>query len=267
MQRTLTQLLFILASFIGFPVLADIPPYNLPYGVTPVSQRIFDLHMAVFYICCGIGVLVFGGLFYCLWAFRQSKGAVPDKKLYEHLGVEILWTIIPFIILVVMAVPATKLLMYMHDTGNPALDIKITGAQWFWHYDYLNQGIGFDSRLSTPQAQIEGRQKKDQWFMLEVDNMLVVPVKAKIRLLLTSKDVIHSWWMPDFGIKQDAIPGYINSNWIYIEKPGIYRGQCAELCGAYHGFMPIVVEALPQDQFNAWVKQWRATHPQPKRVM
>ncbi len=227
---------------------------NLPVGVTPVSREIYDLHMLAFYICCAIGFVVFGALIYLLIKFRRSKGSQPDTTIHEHLGIEILWTVIPFLILVGLAIPATKVLMRIHDTHQPDLDIKITGYQWRWKYEYLNQGISFFSNLSTPQDQIDGQAPKTSEFLLEVDHPVVVPIHKKIRFLVTANDVIHSWWVPDLGVKQDAVPGYINENWAIIEKPGVYRGQCAELCGAYHGFMPIVVKAVSQQAFDQWVK-------------
>ncbi len=230
-----------------------VPPMNLPVGVTPVSHEIYDLHMLAFYICCGIGVVVFGSLIFLLIKYRRSKGA-KSADIHEHLGIEILWTVIPFIILIVLAVPATKVLLRIHDTKQPDIDIKITGYQWRWKYEYLNEGISFFSNMSTPQDQIDGNAPKTPEFLLEVDHPVVVPINKKIRFLLTANDVIHSWWVPDLGVKQDAVPGYVNENWAIIDKPGIYRGQCAELCGAYHGFMPIVVQAVSQQEFNQWVK-------------
>lgn len=230
-----------------------LPPMNLPYGVTPISHQVYDLHMASFYICVGIGAVVFGVMIYTLIRFRKSKGAVA-ANFHEHLGIELLWTIIPFIILVVMAVPATILLIHIHDTKKPDLDVKITGYQWKWKYDYLDQGISFFSDLSTPISEVDDRKPKDKWYLLEVDHPLVLPIKEKIRFLVTSNDVIHSWWVPDLGIKQDAIPGYINQIWTYIDKPGTYRGQCAELCGAFHGFMPIVVKAVTRQEFKKWIE-------------
>lgn len=246
----ITIIFLFLSPALGF----TIPAMNMPYGVTPISHEVYRLHMITFYICAGIGVAVFGVLFYSLFKYRRSKGAVA-AKFHEHAGIEILWTIIPFVILVGMAIPATKALMDIHNTAKPNLDIKVIGYQWKWKYEYLDQGISFFSNLSTPSNQIYGNAKKNPWFLLEVDHPLVVPINEKIRILVTSNDVIHSWWVPDLGIKQDAIPGYINENWFTIEKPGVYRGQCAELCGAFHGFMPIVVKAVTQQQFAAWVKQ------------
>lgn len=251
LSRIISFILALVLIILYTPAYA-IPPMNLPYGVTPISHRIYDLHMITFYICVGIGVIVFGALIYSLIKFRKSKGAV-SKDIHEHLGIEILWTVIPFVILVIMAVPATKLLIAIHNTDKPALDIKITGYQWKWKYDYLDQGITFYSNLSTSSDAIAGNAKRDKWFLLEVDHPVVVPIHKKVRILVTSNDVIHSWWVPDLGVKQDAVPGYINENWFTVDTPGIYRGQCAELCGVNHGFMPIVVKAVSQKAFAKWV--------------
>lgn len=228
-------------------------PLNMPYGVTPISHEVYRLHMDIFYICVAIGVVVFGFLIYSLFKYRKSKGAVA-AEFHEHLGIEILWTVIPFIILIIMAIPATRVLINLHNTQKPDLDIKVVGYQWKWKYEYLDYGINFFSNLSTPLNQIYGTAEKNPWFLLEVDRPLVVPIQKKIRVLVTSNDVIHSWWVPDLGMKQDAIPGFVNENWFIIEKPGTYRGQCAELCGANHGFMPIVVQAVTSEEFNEWVK-------------
>lgn len=235
-----------------------IPALNMPYGVSPISREIYNLHMAGFYICCGIGVVVFGVLIYSLIKFRKSKGA-KAAHFHEHVGFEILWTAIPFFILVALAIPATIVLAHIHDTEKSDLTIKVVGYQWKWKYEYLDQGISFFSNLSTPQEQILNKAPKNEWFLLEVDHPLVVPVNTKIKLLITADDVIHAWWVPDLGIKQDAIPGFINENWIYIEKEGFYRGQCGELCGVYHGFMPIVVQAVSQADFEKWVVDHRPT--------
>lgn len=228
---------------------------NMPYGVTPMSHDIYNLHMITFYICCAIGVVVFSVLFYSIYKYRRSRGA-KAANFHEHPGVEIAWTLIPFLILVGLAIPATIVLKDIHNTNESDLIIKITGYQWKWQYEYLDQGISFFSTLSTPQAQIDNpKEAKDQWFLLEVDNPLVIPVNKKVKILVTSNDVIHDWWVPAFGVKQDAIPGYINENWIEVDKPGTYRGQCGELCGAYHGFMPIVVKAVSDDEFKQWVAE------------
>jgi cytochrome c oxidase subunit 2 len=225
---------------------------NMPYGVSKISHQIYNLHMACLYVCCVIGVGTFGVLFYSIFKYRKSKGA-EAAHFHEHIWVEIAWTIVPTLILVALAIPATHVLKQIHNTDNSALTIKITGYQWRWKYEYLDQGIGFFSSLSTPQDQIDGKTAKDKWFLLEVDKPLVVPVNTKVKLLVTADDVIHDWWVPELGVKQDAIPGYINENWFYITTPGTYRGQCAELCGLKHAFMPIVVKAVPQAEFDQWV--------------
>ena len=226
---------------------------NMPYGVTPISHEIYNLHMAAIWVCVGIGMIVFGVLIYSLIKFRKSKGA-KASHFHEHLGIEILWTTIPFLILVALAVPATIVLKHIHNTDESALTVKVTGFQWKWKYEYLDQGVSYFSLLATTQDQINNKAPKGEWFLLEVDKPLVVPVNTKVKLLITADDVIHSWWVPELGIKQDAIPGFINENWIYITKPGTYRGQCGELCGVNHGFMPIVVKAVSQQEFNQWIK-------------
>lgn len=228
------------------------PGINMPYGVSPISHEIYNLHMAAFYICCGIGAVTFGVLLYSLIMFRKSKGA-KAAHFHEHLGVEILWTVIPALILVALAIPATIVLKHIHNTEQSALTIKVTGYQWKWKYEYLDQDISFFSTLSTSQDQINNKAPKSQWFLLEVDNPVVVPVNTKVKLLVTADDVIHAWWVPELGIKQDAVPGFINENWIYITKPGMYRGQCGELCGVNHAFMPIIVKAVSQAEFDTWV--------------
>ncbi len=246
----------LLFTLIGLCVAAfsafALPPMNLPYGVTPISHEVYHLHMTILYICCAIGIVVFGVMIYSLVKFRKSKGAV-SHPIHTHLGVEILWTVIPFIILIIMAIPATRVLFVIHDTSKPALNIKITGYQWKWKYEYLDQNISFFSQLSTPLAEINNTEKKDKWYLLEVDHQLVLPTNEKIRFYITSNDVIHSWWVPDLGLKEDAVPGYINDIWAIIDKPGTYRGQCAELCGANHGFMPIVIKAVTPAEFQTWV--------------
>ncbi len=227
---------------------------NMPYGVSPISHKIYDLHMAAFYICCVIGILVFAVITYSLIRFRKSKG-VKAAHFHEHLWIEIIWTTIPFLILIALAIPATRVLADIHNTDESALTIKITGYQWKWKYEYLDNGVKFFSFLSTPQDQIVSSSPKNKWFLAEVDQPMVVPVNTKVKLLVTSDDVIHAWWVPELGVKQDAIPGFINENWFYITKPGEYRGACGELCGINHGFMPIVVKAVSLAEFNQWVMQ------------
>ena len=227
---------------------------NLPVGVTPISQTAYSLHMLILWICVVIGVVVFGAMFYSILKHRKSKGAVP-AQFHESTTVEILWTIIPFLILVGMAIPATKALIAMEDTSDSDLSIKVTAYQWKWQYEYLDEGIGFFSTLSTPHDQIYGNAEKGPNYLLEVDNKMVVPVGKKVRLLLTASDVIHAWWVPELGMKKDAIPGFINEMWIQVKEPGVYRGQCAELCGRDHGFMPIVVVAKSEADYKQWVAE------------
>ena len=225
---------------------------NLRPGVTSISNTAYDLHMLIMWVCVAIGVVVFGAMFYSILNHRTSKGAQP-AQFHESTTVEIIWTIVPFLILVSMAIPATKALVAMEDTSNADLSIKVTAYQWKWGYDYLEDEISFMSTLSTPKEQILNQQEKGEDYLLEVDNPVVVPVNKKVRLLLTSSDVIHAWWVPDFGMKKDAIPGFINEMWFNVEKEGTYRGQCAELCGKDHGFMPIVVVAKSEADYRDWV--------------
>lgn len=227
---------------------------NLTPGVTPISRDIYDLHMTIFWICVVIGIGVFGVMFYSLFKYRKSLGVTP-AKFHGHTRVEIFWAVIPFLILVIMAIPATQVLMRMEDNSKADVNIKVTGYQWKWQYQYLDEGISYFSNLSTPAAQLQGKAPKGEHYLREVDNPVVVPINKKIRFLVTSNDVIHSWWVPALGIKRDAIPGFIHEAWAKIEKPGIYRGQCAELCGINHGYMPIVVEAVSDADYQKWVAQ------------
>lgn len=225
---------------------------NLTRGVTPISNEAYDLHMLIMMVCVAIGVVVFGAMFISILKHRKSKGVQP-AQFHESTAVEIVWTIVPFLILVGMAIPATKALVAMEDTSNADLSIKVTGYQWKWGYDYLDEDISFVSTLATPKEEIYNKQAKGENYLLEVDNPVVVPINKKVRLLVTSNDVIHAWWVPNLGMKKDAIPGYINEMWFKIDKEGTYRGQCAELCGKDHGFMPIVVIAKNESDYNQWV--------------
>ena len=230
---------------------------NLQPPVTKVAEQIYDLHMVMMWIILVIFVGVFGVMFYSIYAHRKSVGHKAEH-FHENTTVEIIWTIIPAVILVGMAWPATKTLLNLKDTTSPDITIKATGYQWKWGYDYLRgegEGISFLSSLSTPQDQIVGTAPKDEHYLLETDNHLVVPVNRKIRLLTTANDVIHSWSVPAFGVKQDAIPGFVRDAWFKAEKPGTYRGQCSELCGKDHGFMPIVVDVVSGEQYTAWVAE------------
>ncbi len=229
---------------------------NLHEGVTSISRDIMWLHWMLLTICIVIFIGVFGVMFYSIWAHRKSRGH-KAATFHEHLGVEVAWTVIPFIIVIAMALPATKTVVAMKDTSSADLTVKVTGYQWKWGYEYLDgpaAGVKFLSTLSTPRAQIENREPKGEFYLMEVDNHLVVPVNKKVRIVLTAADVIHSWMIPDFGVKQDAIPGFLRDAWFNADKPGIYRGQCAELCGKDHAFMPIVVEVMAQADYDKWVE-------------
>ncbi|MFG1487932.1 cytochrome c oxidase subunit II [Oceanospirillum sp. HFRX-1_2] len=230
---------------------------NMPVGVTEISASVYSLHMTIFWICVVIGLIVFGVMFWSIFHHRKSRGA-KAASFHESTFVEILWTVVPLLILVGMAIPATATLRQMYDTSESEVDIQVTGYQWKWRYQYLNEEIDFFSNLTTPKEQINNQADKTENYLLEVDNPLLVPVGQKIRFLLTSNDVIHSWWVPDFAVKKDAIPGFINEAWTKIDKPGIYRGQCAELCGKDHGFMPIVVKAVPPEEYQNWVAEQQA---------
>ncbi|CAE6956831.1 Subunits I and II form the functional core of the enzyme complex. Electrons originating in cytochrome c are transferred via heme a and Cu(A) to the binuclear center formed by heme a3 and Cu(B) [Vibrio sp. B1FIG11] len=226
--------------------------YNMTRGVTGISEQVYELHMLIFYICCAIAFVVFGVMFYSIFRHRKSKGAVA-ANFHESTKVEIIWTVIPVIILIAMAIPATKTLVAMEDTSQSDLTIKITGSQWKWHYSYFGEDVEFFSLLATSQKEIDGIEAKGAHYLLEVDNPLVLPINRKVRFLMTSDDVIHSWWVPDFAVKKDTIPGFINEAWTKIDEPGVYRGQCAELCGRAHGFMPVVVHAMAEDDFDQWM--------------
>jgi cytochrome c oxidase subunit 2 len=243
---------------------ADPVPWqlNMGKGVTQTSRMAWEAHMVALWVCTVIGVLVFGAIGYAVFAFRKSKGAVA-AKFSHNTTAEILWTVIPVIILVVMAIPATTKLIAMYDTRQSEMTIKVTGYQWVWQYEYLGEDVGFFSRLDRDSDRIrQSGQRPDAaanpHYLLEVDNRLVLPVDTKVRFVITSDDVIHSWWVPALGWKQDAIPGIINEAWTLIEEPGVYRGQCAELCGKDHGFMPIVVEAVSKEQYAQWLAQRKA---------
>lgn len=243
----------LLALFV-FPQAFAAYTLNMTRGVTPISQDIYGLHMTIFWICLAIGVVVFGVMFYSLFKHRKSRGAVA-ATFHGNLRIEIFWAVIPFVLLVIMCVPATLVLIRMEDNSKADVNIKVTGYQWKWQYEYLDEGISFFSNLSTPYDQLQNKSPKNKWYLLEVDHPLVVPIHKKIRFLVTANDVIHAWWVPDLGIKRDAIPGFIHEAWARIEKPGIYRGQCAELCGINHAFMPIVVDARSEADYEAWVKE------------
>ncbi|MFQ5937630.1 MAG: cytochrome c oxidase subunit II [Acidiferrobacterales bacterium] len=230
---------------------------NLQPPVTPIARIIFDLHTLILVICVIIFVIVFSVMFYAVFAHRKSRGH-KAAKFYENSRLEVVWTVIPFLILVGMAIPSTATLIEMDDLSGSEMTVKITGYQWKWQYEYLDHDLGFFSVLATPREQINNDAPKGEHYLLEVDKPLVLPTRKKIRLLVTANDVIHAWWVPQFGSKKDAIPGFINEIWTRIEKPGTYRGQCAELCGTDHGFMPVVVEAVSEREFSSWVKEQKA---------
>ena len=227
-------------------------PLNMTKGVTEISQQVYDLHMTIFWICCVIGAVVFGIMFWSILRHRKARGVQP-AQFHESTKVEILWTAIPVIILIVMAIPATKTLIAMEDTTEADVTVLVTGSQWKWHYKYLNTDVEFYSLLATPKEQIVNKFAKGENYLLEVDRPLVIPTGKKVRFLMTSDDVIHSWWVPAFAVKKDANPGFINEAWTKVDQPGTYRGQCAELCGKDHGYMPIVVIAKAPADYQQWL--------------
>ncbi len=227
---------------------------NMPVGVTDISRETYDLHMLITIICAFIAVVVYGVLIWSLVKYRKSKGA-KSASFHENTTIEIVWTIIPIVILISMAIPSTGVLRQIYDASESELDVMITGYQWRWQYSYLDdegEEVSYFSNLSTPNDQIAGLDEKNENYLLEVDEPLVIPVNTKVRFLLTSADVIHSWWVPQFAVKKDAIPGFVNESWVIAEETGTFRGQCTELCGQAHGFMPVVVEVVEQAEFDAW---------------
>ena len=256
-------------AFAGSPNTSN--GYNLPPGVTQLSHEMYALHMEVFWICVGIAVVVFGAMIYALVKFRQSQGAVADTGMLHSTAVEVIWTVIPVVILVVMAVPAAKLILEMEDNRDSQLSIKVTGYQWKWEYAYMDEAEGIDYYSTLSQDSNFARElgsgkdvTKIPNYLLSVDHPLVVPSGTKVRILLSSADVIHAWYVPDFGAKRSAIPGYINELWFKVDsgKEGVYRGQCAALCGRDHGFMPVVVEVKSPDDFKKWVAEQKAAAKQ-----
>ena len=235
--------------------LAAADELNLRVGVTDISRQVYDLHMIIFLICVAIGVVVFGVLFWSVFNHRKSRGVEP-ATFHDSTKLELAWTIVPTIILIVMAIPATQVLIAMYDTGGEDMSIEVRGYQWKWQYKYLdddyNNTLSFFSVMSTPREEIYNQSLKGENYLLQVDEHLRIPTNRKVRFLITAEDVIHAWWVPDFGIKRDAVPGMLNELWTIVEEPGIYRGQCTELCGKDHGFMPIVVEVMPEAEFDAW---------------
>ncbi len=231
-------------------------PLNMPIGVTEVSREVYGLHMQILWWCVAIGVVVFGTMFYSMFAHRKSRGA-KAANFHESTKLEIIWTVVPVIILIIMAVPATNTLVKIYDTDDADIDVLVTAYQWKWKYEYLDENgdnVSFFSVMNTPMAEIYNEIDKTDHYLLEVDEAMYLPVGKKVRFLVTAADVIHSWWVPDLAVKRDAIPGYIHEAWTRIDKEGTYRGQCAELCGKDHGFMPIVVEAVDEATYYAWLE-------------
>ncbi len=244
-----------LTSAVALAYGPEVNQVNMAPGATDVGEQIYDLHMLIFWICTIIGLGVFGVMFYSIIYHRKSKGAVASH-FHESTKVEIAWTVVPFLILIGMAVPATSTLLEVYDNDDAELDILVTGYQWKWKYEYISEdgeNVTFFSNLRTPQSEIRNTQPKGEHYLLEVDEPLVIPVNTKVRFLITANDVIHSWWVPELAVKRDAIPGFINEAWTRVTTEGVYRGQCAELCGKDHGFMPIVVNVVSSEAYGQWL--------------
>ena len=249
-KSALTALLML--SLYPSKVLSDWDALNMREGVTQVSRDVFELHMLIFYICVAIGAVVFSVMFYSLFRYTKKRNPNPST-FHESTKLEVAWTVVPFLILIAMAVPASKTLTEIYDDEEGEINIQVVGYQWKWEYKYLEDDINFFSNLSTDQDEIYNLVPKGENYLLEVDEPLIIPVDTRVRFLITANDVIHSWWVPDFAIKQDAIPGFINTAWTRAEETGIYRGNCTELCGKNHGFMPVVVKVVEKDEYNDWV--------------
>ncbi len=251
--------MMVLLSLMSLPTLASYD-VNIPQPASPIAQQIYGLHMYILWVCATIFVVVFGLMFYSIFKFRKSNGAKPDVNFHESTLIEIIWTIIPFIILIAMAVPATKTILEMKDTSSPDLTVKVTGFQWGWRYDYNADDFGFYSNLSTPWSQIGQpgvgpTEKQGDDYLLEVDNPLVVPVGKRVRLLVTSNDVIHGWYVPQLGINQYGIPGFIKDVWFKADMVGTFKGQCSQICGKLHGYMPIAVVVKSEADYAKWVAE------------
>ena len=251
-SRITGKFFYTLLFLVPTSVFSEASDYNMRVGVTEVSKEIFDLHMLIMWICVWIGVVVFGIMFWSLWKYRKSSGAIA-AKFDDHFWVEIAWTVAATVILVGMAIPSTSVLIKAYDDTEGDVNIMVTGYQWKWQYTYLEEGVSFFSNLSTSQEEIDNALPKGEFYLSEVDEPLVIPINKRIRFLITGNDVIHSWWVPDFAVKQDAVPGFINTAWTNVPKPGIYRGACTELCGLGHAFMPVVVRAVEQEEYEAWI--------------
>ena len=236
---------------------------------SPTALEAYKLHWGIMYVCVAIFIIVFGAMFWSIFQHRRSKGA-KAAQFHENTTIEVIWTIVPFLVLIGMAYPATRTMLEMKDPSGSDMTVKITAYQWRWQYDYPQDGVSFFSNLSTPRDQIDnydgaGAAKNDN-YLLEVDRPLVVPTGKKVRLLITSNDVIHGWYVPQLGVNQYGIPGFIKDAWFRIDKPGIYRGQCSQICGKEHGYMPIVVQAIEPEKYAAWAKEQKAKMPAPAPV-
>ena len=258
LKRAQALFLGLLGPFIALAIAGNVSAesamrqLNMPQGVTEVSQAAYDIHMIMMWICTVIGVAVFGFMFYVMYAHRKSRGAVA-ANFHENHVVELIWTIVPALILIVMAIPATTALLKVYDTENADIDIKVTGYQWKWQYEYIGEGVKYMSELRTSQDEIYGRAPKGEHYLREVTEPLVIPTGKKVRFLITGNDVIHSWWVPDFGVKRDAVPGLFTAAWAKTDQPGTYVGECTELCGLGHAFMPVVVEVKEEAEYNEWL--------------
>ena len=254
-RKLVTKLALVTYSAIPLAVYsAENSDYNMPVGVTEVSQSIFGLHMLIFWICVVIGVIVFSIMFWSMWKYRKSKGAVA-ADFDDHFWLEIGWTVAATAVLIWMAVPSTQVMVKAYDDAEGEINILVTGHQWKWHYEYMEDEVSFFSNLSTSQEQIDNKVPKGEFYLSEVDEPLVIPTNTRVRFLITGNDVIHSWWVPDFAVKQDAIPGFINTAWTNVPEPGIYRGACTELCGIKHAFMPVVVRAVEREAYDAFIAE------------
>ena len=251
-SRITGKFFYTLLFLVPTSVFSEASDYNMRVGVTEVSEEIFDLHMLIMWICVWIGVVVFGIMFWSLWKYRKSSGAIA-AKFDDHYWLEIGWTVAATVILIGMAIPSTSVMIKAYDDTEGDINIMVTGYQWKWQYTYLEDGVSFFSNLSTSQEEIDNAIPKGEFYLSEVDEPLVIPINKRIRFLITGNDVIHSWWVPDFAVKQDAVPGFINTAWTNVPKPGIYRGACTELCGLKHAFMPVVVRAVEQEEYEAWI--------------
>ena len=259
----------LLMSVIAMAAGGEVSDLNMPRGVTAVGQQVYDLHMIILGICVVIGVVVFGVMFYSIIYHRKSRGVTP-ATFHESTKVEIAWTVVPFFILIGMAVPATSTLLNIYDNEDADMDILVTGYQWKWKYEYLSEdgeNVSYFSNLRTPRGEIYNAEDKGEHYLLEVDEPVVLPADTKVRFLITANDVIHSWWVPELAVKRDAIPGFINEAWTRTSVEGIYRGQCAELCGKDHGFMPIVVNVVSKEEYAEWLSAKQAEAAQVKELM